>query len=66
MKNNRYAALKPIKNKFMSLEKMLKSFSDKELKKCILNCIHINNTDNTNDANNTNNSNNLNDTNDFK
>ena len=32
LKNNRYAALKPFKNKFMRLEKMLKSFSHKELK----------------------------------
>ena len=32
MKNNRYVALKPFKNKFMRLEKMLKSFSHKELK----------------------------------
>ena len=29
-KNNRYAALKPRKNKFMQLEKMLKSFSKTE------------------------------------
>ena len=29
LKNNRYAALKLLKNKFMRLEKMLKSFSHK-------------------------------------
>ena len=45
LKNNRYAGLKPLKNKSMRLEKMLKSFSHKELKECILNCIC------TNDAN---------------
>ena len=48
LKNNRYAALKPLRNKFMRLEKMLKSFSQKELKKYILN--HINTTD-SNDSN---------------
>ena len=45
LKNNRYAALKPLKNKFMRLEKMLKTFSHKELKEYILNRIR------TNDAN---------------
>ena len=39
LKNNRYAALKPLKNKFMQLEKILKSFSHKELKEYILNHI---------------------------
>ena len=29
LKNNRYAALNPPKNKFMRLDKMLKSFSHK-------------------------------------
>ena len=43
LKNNRYAALKPFKNKFMRLEKMLKSFSHKELKEYILS--HINSND---------------------
>ena len=43
LKNNRYAALKPFKNKFMRLEKMLKSFSHKELKEYILNYIYTNN-----------------------
>ena len=42
-KNNRYAALKPFKNKFMRLEKMLKPFSHKELKEHILNYIYTNN-----------------------
>ena len=43
LKNNRYAALKPFQNKFMRLEKMLKSFSHKELKEYILNYIYTNN-----------------------
>ena len=43
LKNNRYAALKPFKNKFMRLEKMLKSFSHKELKEYILNYVYTNN-----------------------
>ena len=46
--NNRYAALKPPKNKFMRLDKMLKSFSHKELKEYILS--HINSND-SNDSN---------------
>ena len=41
--NNRYAALKPAKNKFMRLDKMLKSFSHNELKEYILS--HINSND---------------------
>ena len=41
--NNRYAALKPAKNKFMRLDKMSKSFSHKELKEDILS--HINSND---------------------
>ena len=70
LKNNRNAALKPLGNKFTWLEKMLKSFSDKELKEYILNriCINnsndINNTDDLNDSNDTNNTNNLNDSKD--
>ena len=43
LKNNRYAALQPPKNKFMRLDKMLKSFSHKELKEYILS--HINSND---------------------
>ena len=43
LKNNRCAALKPPKNKFMKLDKMLKSFSHKELKEYILS--HINSND---------------------
>ena len=50
LKNNRYDALKPLKNKFTRLEKMLKSFSHKELEEYILNRIHKNNS---NDINNT-------------
>ena len=41
--NNRYAALKPPKNKFMRLDKMLKPFSHKESKEYILS--HINSND---------------------
>ena len=43
LKNNTYAALKPLKNKFMRLNKMLKSFSYKQLKEYILS--HINSND---------------------
>ena len=60
LKNNRYAALKPLTNKYMRLEKMLKSFSHKESKEYILNCIHSNDA---NDLNDTNNLNNVNDSN---
>ena len=42
LKSNRYAALQP-KNKFMRLDKMLKSFSHKEFKEYILS--HINSND---------------------
>ena len=48
LKNNRYAALKPLKNKFMQLEKMLTSFSHKELKEYILNHIHTNDSNDSN------------------
>ena len=48
LKNNRYAALKPLKNKFMQLEKMLRSFSRKELKDYILNHIHTNDSNDSN------------------
>ena len=51
LKSNRYAALKPLKNKFMRLEKMLKSFSCKELKKYILNHIYTNNANDSHDSN---------------
>ena len=54
MKNNRYASIKPLKNKSMRLEKMLKSFSHKELKEYILNHIisnDLNDINNTNDSN---------------
>ena len=43
LKNNTYDALKPLKNKFMRLNKMLKSFSYKQLKEYILS--HINSND---------------------
>ena len=64
IKNNRYAVLKPLKNKFMRLDKILKSFSDKELKEYILNRIYTNGLNDLNDRNDTNNSNGTNDTND--
>ena len=48
LKNNRYAALKPLKNKFMRLEKMLKSFSHKELKEYISNHIYANDPNDSN------------------
>ena len=35
----------------MRLDKTLKSFSHKELKECISNCIHTNDPNNTNDSN---------------
>ena len=66
LKNNRYAALNPPKNKFMRLDKMLKSFSHKELKEYILNRIHtnpLNDLSNTNDWNDLNDINNTNDSN---
>ena len=66
IKNNRYAALKPPKTKFMRLDKMLKSFSHKELKEYILNRIHtnpLNDISNTNDWNDLNDINNTNDSN---
>ena len=43
LRNNRYAALKPRKKKFMRLDKILKSFSHKELKGYIWS--HINSND---------------------
>ena len=48
----------------MRLEKMLKSFSDKELKDYILNRIHTNDLNDLNDTNDSNDVNNANDTND--
>ena len=48
LKNNRYATLKPLRNKFMRLEKILKSFSHKELKEYILNRIHTNDLNDSN------------------
>ena len=59
LKNNRYAALKPFGNKFTRLEKMLKSFSHKELKDYIIN--HVNSNDLNNTNNDTKDSNDLND-----
>ena len=55
--------MKPLRNKFMQLEKMLKSFSHKELKEDILNRIHTNDSSDSNNTNDLNNINNLNDTN---
>ena len=55
LKNNRYAALKPVKNKFIKLDKMLTSFSLKELREHILKCIlknKISNVDDIIDINN--------------
>ena len=36
LENNRYAAVKPLENKFIRLDKMLKSFSHKELRERML------------------------------
>ena len=55
LKNNRYAALKPVKNKFIKLDKMLTSFSHKELREQILKRIlknKIGNVDDIIDINN--------------
>ena len=55
LKNNRYAALKPVKNKFIKLDKMLTSFSLKELREHILKRIlknKISNVDDIIDINN--------------
>ena len=35
--NDRYAALKPLKNKFIKLDEILKSFSQKQLRKYLIN-----------------------------
>ena len=55
LRNNRYAALKPLKNKFIKLDKVLASFSHKELRERILQYIlknKINNVDIINDIDN--------------
>ena len=52
--------MKPLKNKFMRLEKILKSFSDKELKEYILNRIYTNGLNDLNDTNDSNDLNNAN------
>ena len=55
LENNRYAALKSLKNKFIKLDKMLKSFSHKELRERILQYIFknkINDVDIINDIDN--------------
>ena len=54
LKKNKYAALKPVKNELLKLEKLLKSFSHKELKEYILNRIisnDLNDINNKNDSN---------------
>ena len=48
LKNNRYASLKPIKNKFIKLDKMLTFFSHKESKEHMLKRIITNDFDDTN------------------
>ena len=48
----------------MRLEKMLKSFSHKDLKEYILNCIHANDSNDTNDLNDISNLNETNNSND--
>ena len=60
LKNNRYTALKPLKNKFMRLGKMLKPFSNEEINEYMLSHFISNGL---NDLNDTNNSNDINDTN---
>ena len=55
LKNNRYAALKSLKNKFINLDTMLTSFSHKELRERALNYIlknKINDVDDISDINN--------------
>ena len=52
LKYNRYAALKPLKNKFTKLDKMLISFSHKELRKHILQYILKNKIDDVEITNN--------------
>ena len=49
LKNNRYAALKPVKNKFIKLDKMLISSSHKELRELILKRIFKNKISNEDD-----------------
>ena len=55
LKNNRYAALKSLKNKFINLDTMLTSFSHKELREHALSYIlknKINDVDDISDINN--------------
>ena len=55
LRNNRYAALKPLKNKFIKLDKVLAFFSHKELRERILQYIFknkINDVDIINDIDN--------------
>ena len=52
LKNNRYAALKPLKNKCIKLDEMLISFSCKELRKHILQYILKNKIDDVENTNN--------------
>ena len=61
LKNNRYAASKPLEIKIMRLDKMLKSFSHKELKEYILNRIHTNDSNDANDISDPSDSNDSND-----
>ena len=55
LKNNRYAALKPVKNKFIKLDKMLTSFSHKELREHLLKYILKNKISDVNDISDINN-----------
>ena len=55
LKNNRYAALKPLNNKFIKLDKMLTSFSHKASREHLLNYSlknKISDVDDINDINN--------------
>ena len=63
LKNNRYAALKPLKNKFIRLGKMLKPFSNEEINEYMLSHFISNGLNDLNDTNNSNNINNGNDSN---
>ena len=48
LENNRYAAVKPLKSKFIKLDKRLKSFSHKEIREHILQYILKNKISDTN------------------
>ena len=48
LENNRYAALKPLKTKFIKLDKMLKSFLHKDIREHILQYILKNKISDTN------------------